>query len=144
MRERTWHICQAAHGMAKGRSRASLGPPRDPDFLRAMYGPSIATETPQPSTRRRPQLIVVARDSIPSTGPPRAVVRCRSRPTPYRAKTPSPHAAVHCRSRATLRARRKVVREDDRERSRRKKIAAGSTLANCQFNYAKPLEMNYF
>jgi hypothetical protein len=25
-----------------------------------------------------------------------------------------------------------------------KKIAAGSTLANCQFNYAKPLEMTYF
>lgn len=44
----------------------------------------------------------------------------------------------------TLRARRKVVREDDRERAQRKKFTTGSALANCQLNYAKPLEMAYF
>ena len=45
---------------------------------------------------------------------------------------------------ATLRARRKVVREDDYEHAQRKKIAAGSALANCQLNYAKLLKMVYF
>jgi hypothetical protein len=39
---------------------------------------------------------------------------------------------------------RKVAREDDRERARRKKITVGSTLANCQLNYGKLLEMTYF
>ena len=37
MREQAWHICQAAHGLAKDRSRVSPGPPRDLDFLRAIY-----------------------------------------------------------------------------------------------------------
>ena len=45
---------------------------------------------------------------------------------------------------ATLRARRKVAREDDREHARRKKIMAGSTLANYQLNYVKPLKITYF
>ena len=36
------------------------------------------------------------------------------------------------------------VWEDDRERARRKKITTGSTLANCQLSYVKPLEMAYF
>ena len=74
IREQTWHICQAEHGLAKGRSRASPGLPRDPNFLRAISGPSIAIETLRPSTRRRLQPIVVARDSIASTGPPHATV----------------------------------------------------------------------
>ena len=134
--------------MAYMLSRARLGKrptARVSRYLRAIYGPSIATETPQPSTRRRPQPIVVARDSIASTDPPRAVVRCRSQPTPYRVETPSLPArrplpiasntiAVVSLSRqgsfgprrpvrktrepaAALCARRKVAWEDDRERA---------------------------
>jgi len=37
MIEQTWHICQVTHSLAKGRSHASPGPPRNPNFLRAIY-----------------------------------------------------------------------------------------------------------
>ena len=134
MREQTWHICQAAHGLAKGRSSASFNPPRIPDFLRAIYGPSIATETP--------------RRSLPIASNTIAAVRCR---TWYESSWQHLQQAVGSRKnwRRDLwgkceNQRQLYAREDDRERAQRKKITAESTLANCQLNYAKPLEMTYF
>jgi hypothetical protein len=147
MREQTWHICQAAHNLAKGRSSVSPGPPHDPNFLRAIYGPSIVTKPP-----RRP--LPIASNTI-------VVVRCRtwyeSNTSLIRVVATAPVTSGGEQEElatrpvrktretvATLRARRKVVREDDRERAQRKKITAGSALANCQLNYAKPLEIAYF
>jgi hypothetical protein len=55
MREQTWYICQATHGLAKGLSRASPSPPRDLDFLRAIYGPSIRLRQKPPAIHYRSQ-----------------------------------------------------------------------------------------
>ena len=119
MREQTWYNCQAADGLAKARSRASPSRSRDPDFSSCHICSIDRDKNPRPSTRRRPQLIEVVRDSIASTGPPRAVVRCRSRPTPSRrnslptrrrplpiasntmAQKLPPRVVVSCRSRPT-------------------------------------------
>ena len=79
MREQTWHNCQAADGLAKARSCASPGPTRDPNFSSHYICSIVRVRNPRPSTRRRPQPIKVARDSIASTGSPRTAVRCHCR-----------------------------------------------------------------
>jgi len=64
MREQTWHICQAAHGLAKGRSYASPGP----RATRTFFAPYIA----------------IASNTI-------AAFRCRTREGHHRDRKPSPH-----------------------------------------------------
>jgi hypothetical protein len=146
MREQTWHICQAAHGVAKGRSRASLGPPRNPDFLRAIYGPSITSNTIAVVRCRTREGLHC--DRKPRASPATSLIRVVAAAPATSGGQQKELAARPMRKTrepaATLRAQRKVAREDDREHARRKKIASRSTLANCQLNYAKPLEMTYF
>ena len=81
IREQTWLNCQAIDGLAKARSRASSGPPRDPDISSrhiCSIDREFATETP---------------------GPPDAAVRSQSkwRGTPSRAPTlHAPPSATDC------------------------------------------------
>ena len=67
------------------------------------------------------------RDSIASTGPHRAAVRSRSRPTPS------------CAPPVQLAARRSRPRGEEP-----RLFASGFTLGKCQVNYAKLFEMTYF
>ena len=143
MREQTWHNCQAADGPAKARSRASPGPPCDLDFSSRHICSINRDRNPRPSTRRRPQPIEVARDSIASTGPPRAAVRCRSRLTPLRRNSLLTRRRYNWR-RGYLGAWRSRPCGKEPTARHTEKIRIRVTFGKCKVNYAKPLEITYF